>query len=78
MREKKRKLVITFHTTTDAMAMEKLCRGKGLPGRLIPVPQQISAGCGMAWRAEPGEEPSLRQAIEAAGLTVEGYYEVLM
>ena len=76
MREKTRKLVITFHTTTDAMAMEKFCREKGFPGRLIPVPQQISAGCGMAWRAEPEEEKSLRQAIEAAGLTVEGYYEV--
>ena len=36
MREKKRWLIITFHTTAAAIAMEKLCRAKGLPGRLIP------------------------------------------
>ena len=30
MREKKLWLVITFHTTAAAIAMEKLCRAKGL------------------------------------------------
>ena len=51
MREKKLWLIITFHTTTAAMAMESLCTEKGLPGRLIPVPREITAGCGMSWRA---------------------------
>ena len=51
MREKKRWLIITFHTTAAAIAMEKLCRAKGLPGRLIPVPRELTADCGMAWRA---------------------------
>ena len=41
MREKKLWLVITFHTTAAAIAMEKLCRAKGLPGRLIPVPREL-------------------------------------
>lgn len=40
------KAVVTFHTTTDAMAMEKACKEAGAPGRLIPVPREISAGCG--------------------------------
>ena len=76
MREKTKKMVITFRTTTDAMAMEKRCRQSGLPGRLIPVPQQISAGCGMAWCAEPEEGSRLRRAAAESGLTAEGYYEV--
>lgn len=46
MREKKLWLVITFHTTAAAIAMEKLCRAKGLPGRLIPVPRELTADCG--------------------------------
>jgi len=49
MRKKEMRLVITFHTTADAMALEKYCRERALPGRLIPVPRTISAGCGMAW-----------------------------
>jgi len=48
MREKKLWLIITFHTTTAAMAMEAICAAKNLPGRLIPVPREITAGCGMS------------------------------
>ena len=43
------KLIVTFHTTAEAMAMESVCRESGVPGRLIPVPRQISAGCGLSW-----------------------------
>lgn len=50
MREKKDYVVITFHTTAEAMAMEKYCAKQAVRGRLIPVPGEISAGCGIAWR----------------------------
>ena len=42
MRKKVMKLVVTFHTTSDAMAMEKVCKERNVPGRLIPVPRAIS------------------------------------
>ena len=47
MRAKELKLIVTFHTTTAAMAMEKACAAAGIPGRLIPVPREITAGCGL-------------------------------
>ena len=53
MIEKKRWLLITFHTTSEAMAMEQRCQEAGLAGRLIPVPRTITADCGLAWRSEP-------------------------
>ena len=46
------RLVITFYTTTDAMAMEHTCKCAGADGRLIPVPRSITAGCGLAWCAK--------------------------
>lgn len=49
MRKKELKLVITFDITADAMAMEKICKNRQVLGRLIPIPQSISAGCGLAW-----------------------------
>ena len=58
MRKKELKLVVTFHTTTDAMAMEKACKEAGAPGRLIPVPREISAGCGLSWCAGTGNARS--------------------
>ena len=77
MREKKLRLIITFHTTTDAMAFEKHCMAEGLPGRLIPVPTQITAGCGMAWMADPADRPALEEAIEKDRLRTDGLYEVI-
>ncbi len=43
------KLIITFPTTTAAIAWERVCKAEELPGRLIPVPPHIKAGCGLAW-----------------------------
>ncbi len=37
MKKREKKIVITFHTTTDAMAMERYCKKRKEPGRLIPV-----------------------------------------
>lgn len=34
MRKKELKLVVTFHTTADAMAMEKACKEQNVPGRI--------------------------------------------
>ena len=75
MREKKLWLVITFHTTAAAIAMEKLCRAKGLPGRLIPVPRELTADCGMSWRAEVQDRAAL---TKAEGLETDDFYELLL
>lgn len=62
------KLIITFPTTVAAMAMEAACEEDGAPGRLIPVPTQISAGCGMCWCAELADEGACLSVIDAHGL----------
>ena len=50
MREKKKYLVITFRTTTEVMKAETYFVDHGVPGRIIPLPREISSGCGMCWR----------------------------
>ena len=55
MRKKKPYQILTFHTTSAAMAMELYCKEHGISGRLIPVPGELSAGCVLAWRIEPEE-----------------------
>ena len=78
MREKREYLVITFHTTSAAMAMESLCIEQGLPGRLIPVPREITAGCGMAFRADVEQEQSLLDAAKEWGIQVDGVYKLVI
>lgn len=76
MREKELRLVITFHTTAEAMAAERFCKEGGIAGRLIPVPRQLSAGCGLAWSAPMQESDRLRAEMEAGRIQVEGWREL--
>lgn len=41
-------IFVTFASTTDAFAMEKACKKAKVEGRLVSVPRQLSAGCGIA------------------------------
>ena len=71
MRQKKLTQIITFQTTTAAMAMEDYCREQGLPGRIIPLPQEISAGCGLCWKSERLEETFWKEQLEKAHIRYE-------
>ncbi len=74
MRVKKPSLIITFATTSEAMGVESFCNQHGLPGRLVPVPEEITSGCGMAWKVTPQEKEIMEQELKAAGLQWEGMY----
>ena len=78
MREKQRKFVVTFPTTAGAIAMEKQCREAGLPGRLIPVPRSITAGCGMCWAAPAESREEIERFIVDCKLMVDGLYDILL
>lgn len=72
------KLLITFYTTTDAMAMESLCKEKGLPGRIIPVPGEISADCGLGWSAGIDDEEHLRDFMDTNELNFQGIHRCMI
>ena len=78
MRKKELKLVVTFHSTADAMAMEKSCKLHGVAGRLIPVPREISAGCGLAWCTELSEKENVRSVMRMTKIEEEQLYEFMV
>lgn len=78
MRKKEWKLVITFRTTTDAMEMEQACQKQDAPGRLIPVPRSISAGCGLAWCAGLECREELKAVMHQAGIQEEDMQECMV
>ena len=61
-----------------APAAEKYCLERGVPGRLIPVPREITAGCGLAWKAEVDQEEAVTAALEAAGIAYSGVHRVVI
>ena len=76
MRKKTKLLVITFSTTTAAMAMEKRAQEMGIFGRLIPLPSEISAGCGLSWKTKPEEKEKMLVFLEEEKLKWEAMYEL--
>lgn len=75
-RLRKPAIVLSFAKTTDAMAVEKYCMANNLPGRLIPIPREITAGCGLAWKAAPEDEELLTSGLKEAGLEWSGLYHL--
>lgn len=74
MRTKKTALVIAFASTAHAMRVEAFCAENALPGRLIPIPREITAGCGLAFKTEPAEEARFKEAFAAEGIEYEGMH----
>ena len=71
IREKKPCVVLTFSTTTAAMSMEKKCGQNKIPGRLIPVPREITAGCGLAWKMSEEDYEKYKVEVEELNIAVE-------
>ena len=64
LRKPQLRLVITFHPPAEALKTAKLAREQGLEGRLIPVPQVLSAGCGLAGSAPPETQAAMETVLE--------------
>lgn len=71
MRKKQWRLVITFHSTMEAMAAESFFIERQITGRIIPVPGQIKAGCGLAWMAPAEMKENLLLELKQAGKAYE-------
>ena len=78
MREKKLRVVVTFHTTAEAMATEQLCKAKELAGKLISAPRSLSADCGIAWSAPAQLKETLAQAIAQANIEIDAIHELTL
>ncbi len=78
MRKKELCIILTFSTTTDAMAMESCAMSLGLSGRLIPVPTVIHAGCGMCWKAPISEKAMILTAMTKMQLSYEESFELVI
>ena len=59
-------------------AMEKVCKERNVPGRLIPVPRAISAGCGLSWCADLTDREQILDVMKEVGIEQEDVHECLV
>ena len=76
MGEKQTRLIVTFHTTAEAMATEQLCRKRDLPGKLISVPRQLTSDCGIAWACPAELRQTVSELLAENGVEYDGLHEL--
>lgn len=78
MREKRPHFVVTFYTTAEAMATERVCKEKGIDGKLISAPRSVSADCGIAWRCLPENKDKTMEALTESKTEVQGFHDLVL
>ena len=76
MRTRSPRVVVTFHTTAEAMRAEQVCKVNNLAGKLISAPRSLSADCGIAWSAPLDVRDALAAALAAALVEMAGFHEL--
>ena len=56
-------ILVAFATNSVAMRAQSIFQTKKLSGRLIPIPTELSAQCGLAWRNEMNQKELLEKTI---------------
>ena len=67
-------VIFTFENTHSAMAAERQLIGADLQVRVMPLPANIGAGCGICLRVWPGEQAVAAAGLQAAGIQTQGVW----
>jgi hypothetical protein len=71
MAENRTELIITFRNSRDAIMAERRLLDSGVDVRVMPMPPQIGAACGIALRVNTED---IAKAKELLGETINGIY----
>jgi hypothetical protein len=68
--------VILVYSTSYALRAEKVLQGAGISCKLIPVPRHLSSDCGVCVRIRQADREMALQALETAGVEIEGAHDI--
>ncbi|HHX03606.1 MAG TPA: DUF3343 domain-containing protein [Tissierellia bacterium] len=63
--------IVTFFTISDAIAAERTAKKLGLQARLIPVPRQLSTGCGICLKVQTDTPQTLLDELSQEEVDVD-------
>ena len=64
-------LIATFFSHYGAMHCKKICDGKGIPARMMPVPRALSSSCGTCVRVEAPDAEAVPRTEESEQIALE-------
>ncbi len=68
--------VVTFSTTSDALACDSCIKAQSIEAKLIPIPAFLKAGCGFACLFQNSEEADLRAWLQNTAVAYETLIQV--
>lgn len=71
------KLVVTFPTPMDAINFEESCEKYKIPGKLMPVPIQLTNDCGIGWVAKVEDKAIIRDFIDKHHIEIKLFTETV-
>ncbi|HAG21990.1 MAG: Diphthamide biosynthesis methyltransferase [Synergistales bacterium 53_16] len=66
--------IATFETTHMAISFEKNCRKAGLAVKIVPVPRELSASCGLACRFPCSDIQRIRDICAEKNIEVGAFH----
>lgn len=70
--------LLVFDSTHQAMALETAAKGHALKARLIPIPETISAGCGLALKFAEQDQEIIKQLTEEQKMNQPAFYRIIV
>lgn len=67
--------VVLFYSISSALHAEKLCKGKNVPVKLIPVPRHLSSDCGICLCFARQNDPEVRRILNEGKVEIEGIHQ---
>jgi len=67
-------VLFTFPSTKTAIKGEQALLAAGLQAKVMPMPEQLSAQCGIVLRLPPEQLDTGKLALQAADVTVQQIY----
>ena len=67
-------ILFTFPSTRAAIAGERALLAAGLAAKVMPMPETLSAQCGIVLRLPPDELEAGKHALEAANIPIQHIY----
>lgn len=70
------KVVVVFNSPTHAFALESACKKANIQGRLLPVPVELTGGCGIGWTSKIEDKVKLETFICEKNLKIKQLVEL--
>ena len=71
----KDRIVITFPNETQVLRFESILKKNKIKCKLIPIPREISSGCGIAIQTDADEKNKINELISINNISINGIHE---